>query len=74
MADYFDEEDTAAALRAQQDGPRVALAVATATNDRLTARVRELEANGARPPPRARDPPTDVTLPPVRSKWDKEIR
>ena len=50
VSDYFDEEDTAAALRAQQDGPRVALAVATATNDRLTARVRELEANGARPP------------------------
>ena len=72
VSDYFDGEDTAAALKAQQDGPRVALAVATATNERLTARVKELEANGARPPPRARDPPTDVVLPPVKSKWDKE--
>ena len=72
ISDYFDGEDTAAALKAQQDGPRVALAVATATNEHLIARVKELEANGARPPPRARDPPTDVSQPPVRSKWDKE--
>jgi hypothetical protein len=72
ISDYFDGEDTAAALKAQQDGPRVALAVAAATNERLVARVKELEANGARPPPRPRDPPTDVSQPPVRSKWDKE--
>ena len=39
ISDYFDGEDTAAALKAQQDGPRVALAVATATNERLAARV-----------------------------------